>query len=400
MMNMFTVAASRGAAMAMYQYRQAVTFSSPQREVFEIAASAANETVTWYQALNQLYDLQPPSPHLNAEEHDAYMNRLEQKLFDAITLVRDPTFIYNHNVRYRLDTDPVLTSKLKLDLTTAPDIKTLERLMSAKDTSGQLIENKRYTRDPLGALDAEWSAGKSVSVAFSLATPAEKLRILEVHRNAVDVGMRRLEQSVASVRRGHGGFKGWEKGHITWVAFDHTQSRAGDPHLHTHVLVLGTVQSQSSDRLGSLFTLKLPYQRPALRRSYQMALTEGLRRIGIDAWFDEARIEARIRGIPDNVLDEFSQRKARAIEQAKEFVQQKGQDWDALSPRQQSALTDSAAKRTRSEKHKVGDPEEWRRRAQATGWEIPTLFTTLTPTRYHTQHEELEWDDRVPRLSW
>ena len=399
-----TTAPSAGGSQAIYLYRQALAPEARGgKDLFRLAVAAVNETIAYSVALNQLYDMKPPG--MEVEDVEQYVDDLKEELDRYIAYLRDPHTIDHHNVRFRQDTHSSLVSRLRLDLHTVPDLATLSNLMTGHDSVGEPIAGKHYHRGRPGSeavafATLVWSASKPVSLAWSMAGPNEREQIMEVHRNAVDVVMTTVEERAGLVTSGGGGKGGHERGHVTWICFDHAQSRAGDPDLHTHVVLLNTVHSQSSGRLGSLRTFKLHGQGWPLSAQYNRALSEGLRRIGIDAWYDSEHRETKIRGISDEVLETFSNRRAQGKAWAEAYAIKQGWEFDRLSDDQQRRLVAYGTVVTRSKDIKTGNTEEWRRRAQATGWEIPSLFATLIPTHYHTQHEELEWDDRAPRLSW
>ena len=97
-------------------------------------------------------------------------------------------------------------------------------------------------RDPrsrarVAGFDLTFSAPKSVSVIFGLADPALRSAVRQAHDAAVTEAFGYLERSAAAVRRGQGGATIANANGLVAAAFRHRTSRAGDPQLHTHVLV-------------------------------------------------------------------------------------------------------------------------------------------------------------------
>ena len=89
----------------------------------------------------------------------------------------------------------------------------------------------------MAGFDLTFSAPKSVSVLFGLGDEEIRARVREAHDVAVSEAVGHLERSAAAVRRGHGGAIVEEASGLVAAAFRHRTSRAGDPQLHTHVLV-------------------------------------------------------------------------------------------------------------------------------------------------------------------
>jgi conjugative relaxase-like TrwC/TraI family protein len=89
----------------------------------------------------------------------------------------------------------------------------------------------------LCAFDVTLSAPKSVSLAWALGDPGTAQTVVAAHEYAVDQAIGYLEREAVRSRRGHNGLESVEGGGVIGAAFRHRTSRAGDPQLHTHVLV-------------------------------------------------------------------------------------------------------------------------------------------------------------------
>ncbi|MDQ6613419.1 MAG: relaxase domain-containing protein [Actinomycetota bacterium] len=85
--------------------------------------------------------------------------------------------------------------------------------------------------------DLTFSAPKSVSVAWALCDPEVAKAIGAAHDRAVAGTISVFETEVLRARRGHGGLSQVETDGAVAAAFPHRTSRAGDPQLHTHVVV-------------------------------------------------------------------------------------------------------------------------------------------------------------------
>jgi conjugative relaxase-like TrwC/TraI family protein len=91
--------------------------------------------------------------------------------------------------------------------------------------------------DRLPGFDLTFSAPKGVSLLFALADPRTSLLVREAHDRAVAAALGYLEREAGEVRRGRDEVDRLPGGGFVAAAFRHRSSRAGDPQLHTHVLV-------------------------------------------------------------------------------------------------------------------------------------------------------------------
>jgi conjugative relaxase-like TrwC/TraI family protein len=89
----------------------------------------------------------------------------------------------------------------------------------------------------VAGFDLTFSAPKSVSVLFGIGDSQMRTAMRAGHDRAVLEAVGYLERSAAAVRRGHGGAEVLPAAGLVAAAFRHRTSRAGDPQMHTHVLV-------------------------------------------------------------------------------------------------------------------------------------------------------------------
>jgi len=154
--------------------------------------------------------------------------------------------------------------------------------------------------------DLTFSAPKSVSVFWSQASEADRQQIQQAHAAAVEKAIAYLEDTAAFSRTGKGGSTEVPAGLIV-AAFEHGTSRALDPGLHTHCLVLN-VGTRPDGSTGSL--LSKPFYRHKMtagaiyraEMAYRLALRLGLRVERIKSWFE-------ITGVPKSLCDWFSKRR-------------------------------------------------------------------------------------------
>jgi hypothetical protein len=93
------------------------------------------------------------------------------------------------------------------------------------------------------AFDHCFSSPKSVSLLAAGASPRVRRLLAEGRAEALAVAIGYLERHGIGVRREHNGVDRYPAtGGLVAVAFEHRMSRAGDPNLHTHVLVQNAAQ--------------------------------------------------------------------------------------------------------------------------------------------------------------
>ena len=170
--------------------------------------------------------------------------------------------------------------------------------------------------------DATFSAPKSVSVLFALGDRDDVRAVVAAHETAVAGALEYLEAHACRVRRGgiHGrGVRFETGGGMVAAAFVHHTSRAGDPQLHTHVLVANATPGPDG-RWTGIDSSGLFAHAKAATAVYQALLRRGLvERLGVSFELPGDGT-GDIVGIPAEVRARFSKRRA-AIE---EHMRKKG----------------------------------------------------------------------------
>ena len=90
--------------------------------------------------------------------------------------------------------------------------------------------------------DLTFTAMKSVSVLWGLADDATRTTVYAAHRAALDQALGFVERTVVRTRVGQAGCRQVRTRGMIAAAFDHWDTRAGDPNLHTHVVLANKVQ--------------------------------------------------------------------------------------------------------------------------------------------------------------
>jgi hypothetical protein len=111
-------------------------------------------------------------------------------------------------------------------------------------------------RRAVAGYDYTFSAPKSVSVLWAVTDAETQSGIAAAHHAAVTDVLDLMEREVAATRTGAAGPDGAvaqvEVGGLVATGFDHYDSRAGDPQLHTHVAYRDRYHITAPDPLGAL----------------------------------------------------------------------------------------------------------------------------------------------------
>ena len=247
------------------------------------------------------------------------------------------------------------------------DATALNRVLSGEHpATGAPLGRVLTARRP--GFDLTFSAPKSVSVLFGVGVGDAALRTVlrDAHDRAVSDALGYMERSAAVTRRGPGGVHAIAGNGFVAATFRHRTSRAGDPQLHTHVLVANLTLGAD----GQWSTLDG-------RRIYAHAKTAGYlyearlrslltRELGVD-WTPVRNGIAEIAGVPPSVLRAFSRRRADIEAE----LERRGAS--------SAAAAQVAALATRRSKDYLLTPEqlvpEWRERAAQLGLTTELVHT-------------------------
>jgi len=157
---------------------------------------------------------------------------------------------------------------------------------------------------------------KSVSVLWSLAGPEVAKEVREAHADAVDQVVRYVERHVIRGRSQKSSRRVPTDGVIA-AAFDHRTSRAGDPLLHTHVVVANMTRYAVGDETlwRTIESTAIFEHAKAAGCLYQAHLRSELTsRLGV-AWSPVVNGYSEIDGVPAGVIDLFSKRRKEIEEE-------------------------------------------------------------------------------------
>lgn len=266
----------------------------------------------------------------------------------------------------------------------------------AKTAAGKTAKSER---ESVAGFDLTFSVPKSVSVLWAMADDQTKAAVHAAHRRAIDDSLSWLDDRVIQTRAGHAGVAKVATRGLIATAFDHWDSRAGDPQLHTHVVIANRVQRASDGAWTTLDSVSLHKNVVAASERFNGILFDELARtLGTQAEIRgepahdhtnltvadrNARIE--LAGVPDELIEAFSSR-SRVIEAEKDRLVAKWEadhgtaptGQDLLQIRQQATLTTRTAKDPDSLRSLEEKSSDWRLQASALGHAAQDVVAAAT----------------------
>lgn len=248
-------------------------------------------------------------------------------------------------------------------------------------------ETARGNRRTIAGYDYTFSVPKSVSVLWGVADAGTQELIVQAHHAAVAEVLGFMEREVAATRIGASTRGGpAAQADVTGVlatAFDHWDSRAGDPQLHTHVVIANKVCTAQDGRWRAIDSRPMHAATVAVSELFNAALADQLARMFGLSWDTRDRERDRnpaweIEGVGEALIREFSARSADIEVEADRLIAvytaehgRRPSKQTITRLRQQATLATRPAK----ELHSLAElTDGWRQRAtgilgqDATGW--------------------------------
>lgn len=164
----------------------------------------------------------------------------------------------------------------------------------------------------VAGFDLCFKAPKSVGLVFGIAEEDVSAQVRDGHEAAVREALAYLEREACIVRRGRGGAVQLQGRGFVAAAFRHRTSRAGDPLLHTHVVIANQAEGPDG-RWTALFGRAIYAHAKTAGYIYQAALREELSdRLGV-RWQPVRNGTADIEGVSRSAVEAFSQRRAEIL---------------------------------------------------------------------------------------
>lgn len=178
-------------------------------------------------------------------------------------------------------------------------------------------EAERGGRKAVAGFDFTFSIPKSASVLWAVADAGTQALIAEAHHAAVAQMVAYMEREVAFTRtgasEGNGAVAQVDVRGVIATAYDHYDSRAGDPHLHTHVVISNKVQTVLDNKWRSLDSRPMHAATVAISELHEAVFADHLTRVLGVEW--ELRAMGRnrnpgwaISSVPESLTAEFSTR--------------------------------------------------------------------------------------------
>ena len=196
------------------------------------------------------------------------------------------------------------------------------------------IEAQEAGRDrrAVAGYDMVFTPVKSASLLWALGGAATREAVEEAHHEAVADTLAWLERETAFARIGNSGEAQIDTRGFIAAAFDHRDSRAGDPDLHTHVAISNKVRaaddlSDGRPRWLSLDARVIHAAAVAASERYNTRFEDAVsRRLGVEFLVrgDSVRVDKRVirevAGVPDQLIHHFSRRRAAIEERYRELA--------------------------------------------------------------------------------
>lgn len=249
------------------------------------------------------------------------------------------------------------------------DGRVLRDLAAGRDPGSRepLVRASGNGRRSVG-YDLQFAAPKSLSVLAAFAGPEERARILAAHDRAV---RRALDYAHAAglivTRTGAQGRERAPAAGVSAAVYRHFTSRAQDPQLHSHAVLLNLcVRSDGST--GGIDNRAILRRAGGIAALYRSELTSGLRaELGYEAIRAGRNFE--IAGVSEPVLELFSKRRG-AIEAV---ARERGFDTASDRTSAQAAAHGTRARKDR-ETPLASLEADWERQLVEAGWGRAALF--------------------------
>ncbi|WP_204806028.1 MobF family relaxase [Mycobacterium riyadhense] len=229
-----------------------------------------------------------------------------------------------------------------------------------RELSGFIARSSRAATTAVAGYDLTFTPVKSVSALWAIAPIPIARTIEECHHQAVAETLQFLEEQAAFSRMGTHGVAQVNTTGLIAAAFDHRDSRAGDPNLHTHLVISNKVQAIGADGIPRWLALDgtpLHHATVAASELYNTRLEAlAIAKLGVD--FAETapkpgkRPVREIVGMPAELVEKYSSRSAaidhRVGELAKQFHTTHGREPTVV---EMLALSQQATLETRQAKH-------------------------------------------------
>jgi conjugative relaxase-like TrwC/TraI family protein len=242
------------------------------------------------------------------------------------------------------------------------------RLLDAQHPRTGGLLGRSLSKGSVAGFDLTFKAPKSVSILAGIAPEHVRAAVRDCHETAVTDALAHLEREACRARRGKDGVVQVGGEGFIAAGFRHRTSRAGDPLLHTHVVVANRTLGPDG-RWTALDARPIYKHAKTAGFVYQARLRHDVsRRLGLE-WGEVVKGSADLAGFSRELIDHFSARRAEIVRE--------------LALRGEHSLLAAQTAAFASRKDKDYDVpierlrQEWRARAAEHGFDrkrMPELF--------------------------
>lgn len=276
----------------------------------------------------------------------------------------------------------------KLGLNGQVDKELFLKLCDGFSVDGKALTQNAGEENHRAGYDLTFSAPKSVSVLWSQADPFTRLEIQKAQLAAVKEALSYLEEVAAVTRRGRAGGE-QEKCGLLVATFEHGTSRAQDPQLHTHAVVLN-LAFREDGTTGTLESRLLFQHKMAAGAVYRTELARQLEeKLSVRA-MRSGKNSFELDGVDENIIVEFSKRR-EAIEEA-----MKAHGAEGAARAAYFTLT------TREKKEHIAREllfEKWRETGKEFGFSVEKVVGKDLPIRSKEVEKKIAVEDAVSRIT-
>lgn len=237
-----------------------------------------------------------------------------------------------------------------------------------EELSAFVARNSRPENQVCAGYDMTFTPVKSVSALWAIAPREISEAIERAHHAAVTETMEWVQANASFTRRGAGGVRVVQTRGLMATLFQHRDSRAGDPNLHTHVAVSNKVQAEDDGAWLALHGAVIYKSFVGASERYDTSLEKFLSRdLGLTfverrRERDGALVTREVAGIDERLADAWSSRR-RDIEERKAVLVAafRSAHGRLPTPKEGIALAQQANLETRQAKHEARSLGEQRK---------------------------------------
>ncbi|WP_299310140.1 MobF family relaxase [uncultured Croceicoccus sp.] len=267
----------------------------------------------------------------------------------------------------------------KLGLSGEVDREKFAELLEGRIAGQQLGTTRDGKIEHRPGWDITLSAPKSVSI---MAEVAGDKRLIKAHGAAVKVALAHVEKHMAATRIRQGGeFRREATGNLAIATFRHATSRAQDPQLHTHGVIINATQDKDVN-WRSLEPRAFYQLQKEIGAIYRQELAHGVAALGYKIEVGKDSL-FEIADVPEKAIDALSQRTAAIDSRLAERGTSRA---EASAAEKQIAALDTREAKTNVDHRTLR--AEWRATADANGFDKAAQDKLIGEARERTKSSE------------